>query len=259
LKEELARAVAFERAVLEATATRTEDFRWGRAYFNDRFPHSYYDNSLWVDREGATADRLAAEADRLIGGAGLAHRELYVPDERVGDALAPRFAELGWDRHRHLYMAHHRATEREPEPGLVEEASWGEFRPAVDAQVRADPHMATTEEAIRQLVDRKDAARPATRARHFVARVDGRIAGFCDLYVDGATAQIEDVFTFTELRGRGLATSVVLAALAVARAEGHDLVFLVADHDDWPKELYRKLGFDPIGRAWVFSRWPAQS
>ena len=256
MKEELARAVAFERSVLERTATRTEDFRWGRAYLNDRFPHSYYDNSLWVHREGATADQLVAEADRLIGGAGLAHRELYVPDERVGDALAPRFADLGWDRHQHLYMGHHRAPEREPEPGLVEEAGWGEFRPAVEAQVRADPQMATTEDAIRQLVDRKDAARPATRSRHFVARVAGRIASFCDLYVDGATAQIEDVFTFEEFRGRGLATSVVLTALAVARAEGHDLVFLVADHDDWPKELYRKLGFDAIGRGWVFSRWP---
>ncbi|HLB62453.1 MAG TPA: GNAT family N-acetyltransferase [Actinomycetota bacterium] len=257
MNEDLSRAVVFERSVLERTATRAEAFAWGTAYFNDRFPLSYYNNSLWVDRAGATAEALVLEADRLLGGAGLAHRELFVPEEEIGDALTPRFKELGWEAHRHLYMAHRRAPDREAEAGLVEEVAWDEIRPAVEAQVRADPHMATSEEAIRQLVDRKDGLRPATRARHFVARVAGRIGSFCDLYVDGRTAQIEDVFTFEDFRGRGLASSVVLRALAIARAEGHDLVFLVADPDDWPKELYRKLGFDQIGLAWVLALWPA--
>ncbi|CAN5468246.1 hypothetical protein BH18ACT16_BH18ACT16_14020 [soil metagenome] len=41
----------------------------------------------------------------------------------------------------------------------------------------------------------------------------------------------------------------MLAALDVALSEGHDFVFLIADDDDWPKELYTKLGFDSIGRC----------
>jgi hypothetical protein len=44
----------------------------------------------------------------------------------------------------------------------------------------------------------------------------------------------------------------VLRAAGEARAEGADLVFLVADGDDWPKELYRKLGFDTVGRLTKF-------
>jgi hypothetical protein len=27
--------------------------------------------------------------------------------------------------------------------------------------------------------------------------------------------------------------------------------------DDWPKDLYRRFGFDEIGRSWAFTRMPA--
>jgi ribosomal protein S18 acetylase RimI-like enzyme len=50
-----------------------------------------------------------------------------------------------------------------------------------------------------------------------------------------------------EQRGRGYASAVVLRAVEEARADGAELVFLVADAEDWPKELYRRLGFDEIG------------
>ena len=33
---------------------------------------------------------------------------------------------------------------------------------------------------------------------------------------------------------------------------GSDLTFLLADRDDWPKELYRRLGFDEIGFVYDF-------
>ena len=72
-----------------------------------------------------------------------------------------------------------------------------------------------------------------------------------------STAQIEDVGTLGGYRGRGLARAVVLRALAEAGAAGCDLVFLEADEDDWPKELYRRLGFEPIGRIFAFLRKPA--
>jgi hypothetical protein len=42
-----------------------------------------------------------------------------------------------------------------------------------------------------------------------------------------------------------------------ALAAGHELIFVVADDEDWPKDLYAKLGFDPVGKAWNFTRPPA--
>ena len=79
--------------------------------------------------------------------------------------------------------------------------------------------------------------------------IDGEIAGWAELYSDGRTAQIEDVGTFERFRNRGVARAVVLRGIDIARAEGHDFFFLIADYDDWPKELYTKLGFEPIGEV----------
>ena len=54
-------------------------------------------------------------------------------------------------------------------------------------------------------------------------------------------------------RNRGHASAVVLRAAGEARAAGADLVFLWCDANDWPKELYRRLGFDEIGRYVKFT------
>ena len=72
-----------------------------------------------------------------------------------------------------------------------------------------------------------------------------------------SVAQIESVNTLEEFRRRGLASAVVLAAARSARERGCDVVFLVADDADSPKELYGRLGFDPVSRFWSFLREPA--
>jgi ribosomal protein S18 acetylase RimI-like enzyme len=73
------------------------------------------------------------------------------------------------------------------------------------------------------------------------------VVSYADLYLRGSDAQIEDVGTLPEHRGRGYASAVVVAAAEAARRAGADLVFLFADAEDWPKELYRRLGFDELG------------
>jgi GNAT superfamily N-acetyltransferase len=92
----------------------------------------------------------------------------------------------------------------------------------------------------------------AVDTRFFAARVDGQIGSYCELYFDDRTGQIEDVLTLEPFRNHGLARATVSRALEESRAAGHDLTFLIADRDDWPKQLYAKLGFDEIGRIWEF-------
>jgi ribosomal protein S18 acetylase RimI-like enzyme len=83
--------------------------------------------------------------------------------------------------------------------------------------------------------------------RFFAVKVDGEVVSYTDLYQNGPEAQVEDVGTLHEHRGQGHATAVVLGAIAAARERGAEFVFLVADHEDWPKELYGRLGFDELG------------
>jgi hypothetical protein len=39
-----------------------------------------------------------------------------------------------------------------------------------------------------------------------------------------------------------------------AQERGAEVVFIVADDDDWPKHLYARLGFVPVGRKWTFHK-----
>jgi ribosomal protein S18 acetylase RimI-like enzyme len=107
------------------------------------------------------------------------------------------------------------------------------------------------EDTVAQLVQAHLGRRNAIDVRYFAARAEGQIASYCELVSDGQTAQIESVMTKEQYRGLGLGKAVVAGALAAAQAL-HDFAFLIADANDWPKELYRKLGFEPAGSVYRF-------
>jgi ribosomal protein S18 acetylase RimI-like enzyme len=146
--------------------------------------------------------------------------------------------------------------EPESEPGHtvveVDEPGQRAFR---EEWLRAFPE-AYSEAVVEQLLEQKRVVADAVGARFFLALVDGRAAAACELYERAGTAQIEDVGTLERYRGRGLARAVVLRALREARAAGCDLVFLEADADDWPKQLYGRLGFHAVGQIYAFLRKP---
>jgi GNAT superfamily N-acetyltransferase len=107
-------------------------------------------------------------------------------------------------------------------------------------------------EVLRQIGESDRRFAEAGNARHFAVVVGGEPVSSTDLFSDGRTAQIEDVGTLPDHRGAGYASAVVMKALEEARAMGHDFIFLIADARDWPKEMYRRLGFDGIGEKYAF-------
>ncbi|MGH2672389.1 MAG: GNAT family N-acetyltransferase [Actinomycetota bacterium] len=247
----------FERELELRCSSETEPTAFGTAFLNLDFPIRYDSNFVWVEPplRGVDADALAADADRVLGEHGLAHRKLYVDDDLHGGRLAAAFLDLGWSAERLLIMAQVREPEPRP-PVDVSELDFAEARPFLELVLRRQPY-ADSEEAVRQLTDIRGVYEREAGARFFVADVDGQPASVCELYVLGDVAQVEDVNTIEEFRGRGLGSAVVLAAADAARARGADLVFLIADDADWPKDLYTRLGFDPVSRFWSFVRTPS--
>ncbi len=241
----------------DAAAERVEPFAWGRAIFNDTFHRVYDLNALRVERPdaSATVERLVAEADRLHGAAGHLHRRVVVPDEVAGARLAPGFRAAGWEVRRFLFMGQLRepddATPRAPVRELDEATHWEAKR-----WFMASAPEAFDDEVVTQLLEKDRLKEDLVDFRRYGVEEDGTAVSVCELYSDGATAQVEDVSTREGYRGRGFARATVLTAVAAARAAGCDFVFLVADFDDWPKELYSKLGFDPIGVVYDFLRLP---
>jgi ribosomal protein S18 acetylase RimI-like enzyme len=249
---ELERALEFL-ALADHGGTREEPFAYGTAMFDERLPRRWDSNYLLVERlpAGVGAAELAAEADRLQGGAGLTHRKLEVRDEALGQRLEPEFRELGWTVNRHVLMALHRAADRPGGGTVVEEVDAETLREPRAEQLRMY-EWAADAEVLDQLHKAKALFAARVETRFFAVLEGGRAVSWSDLYLAGNTAQIEDVGTLESHRGRGYARAIVLHAAAEARRAGADLVFLVADDEDWPKALYRKLGFDEVGFVYEF-------
>jgi ribosomal protein S18 acetylase RimI-like enzyme len=206
---------------------------------------------LRVDEAGASAEEIAAEAERLQGGAGLEHRRAAIQDEDAGRELEEGFSALGWKPDVFLFMVPRREPNRSVDTSGVVEVEREALRPIREA-ILGEWLGELDGEVMRQIGESDRRFAEAGNARHFAVMVDGEPVSSTDLFSDGRTAQIEDVGTLPDHRGAGHASAVVLRALDEARAMGHDFIFLVADARDWPKEMYRRLGFDGIGEKYAF-------
>lgn len=257
--DELARLFALERRLLERLSTGIEPFEHGTAFLDAEFRERYDSNVLLGDGplEGVPAAALVDAADRILGAAGYEHREVLVRGERQGERLAPGFVQRGYVVEPCVVMAHRHDPDRAPDL-VTEECSFEEVRPLRLEVNRREP-WASSEQVVRMLADYHRKLERVIGARFFAVRVEGALAGACDLYVDGPDAQVEDVDTLLEHRNRGVARAVVLRAVRAAREAGARHVFIVADASDWPKDLYARLGFEPIGRTWQFNRWPERA
>jgi ribosomal protein S18 acetylase RimI-like enzyme len=233
---QLARAYAFlDKA--DMAGSRRLPSSVGTAVFHEALPRRLDSNFLRVERE-ADAETVRAEAERL------GRQMIFVPDSELGERLVPFFQGRGWRVNRVVVMAQVREIERDGDLGLVREVGEEDLRPA-RARLNAGQPWGKPE-VMEQLFAGKRWIAEHVEARFFAVIADGEIVSYTDLYQDGKEAQVEDVGTLPAHRGRGYATAVVIAAIASARERGAEFVFLVADKEDWPKELYRQLGFDEL-------------
>jgi ribosomal protein S18 acetylase RimI-like enzyme len=246
------RAMAFDRGVFARTAERVERWQRGTVLISPSFPRLWDSNHVMVDdAAGLSAEELVAAAEPLQRAAGFPHRQLRVDREDQGATLAPGFSELGWMIQRHCFMVHRRAPDR-PSPEPAAEVTREAIRPAQEEYLASEPMLVGQDDVRLQIIAHAPRVEAAVAVRYFGAPADGPVLAYAKLYSRGGIGQVEDVATVPRGRGRGLARAAVLAALEASRAEGNDLTFLVADEDDWPKELYAKLGFDRVGRIHKF-------
>ena len=75
--------------------------------------------------------------------------------------------------------------------------------------------------------------------------VAGDARATCVVYAEDGVASVDNVFTAPDARGRGYARALVTHGIDVARGLDPELIFIIADDDDTPKELYAKLGSRP--------------
>jgi GNAT superfamily N-acetyltransferase len=259
-----------ERAELEAALrflARTDDkvadelvpMSWGTGLFDPRRPLVWDANYVRGERTaGLEAGYLAGTVEPLFAERRLAHRQLVIPEETEGRALRPGFEALGWRPADEVVMA----SVRSPPvvKHAVEEVSFAELREPVRELELAEPpggaNPASMPALVDQLADRNEWVAAITDERRFTVREGGVPVAWCRLYAGEGIGQVEQVATHPAYRNRGYGRAVVSAAVAASRERGDELTFLVALADDWPQQLYRRLGFEAVGRLCRFRRLP---
>jgi GNAT superfamily N-acetyltransferase len=236
------------------SAEHTEDLGEGLStVLSPTIPLVWDANYLLLEEPGLEAAQLAARADAIFGGLGMAHRTVKTRRPALADELSDDFVELGWDPDRTVNMVLRREPDR-PAGGEVEQVRREVTQPLRRTLMQEYPW--TTPDAAPQLIELDRRMAEVVGDRSFAAFVDGRVASACRLYQAGGVGQVEHVETLPEYRNRGLARAVVTAAIEAAQADGDELIFLTADAGDWPRRLYARIGFDEVGVSVAFRRRP---
>ena len=223
-------------------ATRIEGLDGLFAVVDERWPVSH-DNNKVVVTQPVAPETVLAFADDSLGGAGVAHRQVLAFEG--GDEVAPVAREAGYTVETLVVMTLDPDFDQAPRPDvdvreIDEDALSGVL---VETWSAGNPEM--SEETVRQLVARRVAFDAPVTA--FAAFAEGRPVAHLDLRRRDGVAEIDNVGTLPDHRNHGYARALVLHAIARARSQGDDLIFLLADAEDWPRELYAKLGFGVIG------------
>ena len=240
---------AFRAALQDALAERRVPAQHAEGLFSPSLREVYDLNYLRAEHP-APAAVLIAEAERLMED--FFHRRVIV--ERAGETVAAGFREQGWTVTPHLVMAHARPPDRRVDTRMVREVPFAELVAARGEVTLGEPW---GNEEISALLD--DAKRLIVRAvptRFYAALAGGEVAAYCEVRARDGVAQIEDVNTLERFRGHGLGRAVVQHALEEAR-RSNDVVYLEALADDWPRDLYARLGFDVVGERHFDTLFPS--
>lgn len=223
---------------------------WGAVVTEARFP------AIW-DFNYARVDEAAPE---------LTLRE-------VADALLPALAEVGTDMFHVLFFHPEETTDLLVELStLGHTLSWDVVmdltdEPAIDpADVRVEPleageelwsrvedslalfgNTATVSEQLRRIEE--ETFSPDHKRWLGVRDDDGTIVALAALVLLEDVGYLDNVATFPEVRGRGLASAIVARAIELAGELGAEHVSLFANPDALPVvQIYERLGFREVGR-----------
>jgi predicted GNAT family N-acyltransferase len=187
----------------------------------------------------------------------MAHRRLLL--EPAAEArLHDELVALGYDAGRHVFQVF-AGPAPAASPIEVVEASADAVEVATDRYLRTDPGTPYGRDARtrRHLLEHHRTYGPVGGAerRFAVLGEGGEVVAWARLWTRGTEAQVEDVVVLAEHRGRGYGRAVVAAATRAALADEPELLFIVADADDWPKDLYGRLGYATAGALGVYLRF----
>jgi ribosomal protein S18 acetylase RimI-like enzyme len=239
------RAREWQRSHQAAVCDLAEPWAHGTVLRASRYPTYYSFNVVRIEEDPEIgAQELVAFADQAL--AGLSHRRLDFEEIDAAESRRAELVALGWRPTRLLWMRHEQPLP--PAAGEIEvsevpyEAADG-LRRAWHAEEDDGSEYEHFQVAAREVAE--------TRGVRVLTVADGpRAIAFAQLEWAAGGAEITQVYVDPEYRGGGRGAAITRAAVRAA-ADADDL-WIIADEEDRPKELYRRLGFRGVWSSMEF-------
>jgi len=255
--DELLREVIEFLRIWRAQAPSRVSTSWGTIYRDERFAAIHQANLGWVasiPEEGSA--KILADLDEAFRGSAVRHQSLLFEDAEKAYAVQEDMARQGFRPIADMAMAKVGLPACIVNPDV-------EIRPAEEGAAADDFRILkiATEAAFGyspQVVDQlwgvwhERSKRVGMRA--YVAYLNGKPAGTISVWARGPFAWIDDVATQPDFRLQGIARTMIFEACRRAASARCEWVLLTADLFDTPKEMYRTLGFEPVGEVRGFVR-----
>lgn len=218
-----------------------EPWDHGTVFQATGYPNYWAYNIVQVEGDpGLSAAELIEFADEKL--AAYKHRRVDFLDSDAAESVRADFEAAGWKTSRLVWMLH---TEPLP-PGRGLDVEEVDYDAVVELRREWNREDFPTVDQEDHLPVAKEVA--LTRGVKVIASLEGsEPVGFAQVeYIDNE-AEVTQVFVSAPHRGSGRGTAITRAAIESAVDDVHRL-WIIADDEDRPKELYRRLGFRP---AWV--------
>ena len=244
---------------LDERIARVQPTWWGAVVTDERFPAVWDINYARIDVRAPDLS-MREVADALLPalndvGTDVFHVVSFHPEETTG--LLVELSTLGhlltWDA----------VMELVDEPSIpVTDAEIEELIEGAELWSRVEASLALFEvqpDVSGQLRTLEEASFAKAGKRWFGVRDDdGLLVSLAALVTLEGVGYLDNVATFPQARGRGLASALAVRAIAEARAAGARNVCLFADPDDVAVvKMYERIGFEKVGRL-AATRGPAE-
>lgn len=230
---------------------------WGTIYRDDRFPRIHQANLGWVSvlpDEGPT--KILEDLDQEFRGTAVPHRALVFEDAETAFEVQDEFVRLGFRPTAELALAKVGLPDCIVNPELeirpaAEGTAEDDFRSVMMATEAGFGHSPAVLEQMWSLWRERS---PRIGMTPYVAYLNGTPAGTVSVWPRGIFAWIDDVATHPNFRMKGVARTMIFEACKRAIEVRCEWVVLTSDLFDTPQEMYKTLGFEPIGEVRGFLR-----
>lgn len=251
MANERARAAALRlwRQRQETICDSIEPWEHGVVVSASRYPDYWDFNLIRVeDDPGMSAEELAAFADEVMSQA--EHRRFDFEIAAAGDEVRPGLEALGWKATRLVWML----REDEPPSGPDMEVKEVPYDAAAELRVAWHREDFPAIDPANYHADAREVAM-RMRPRVFAVEREGGPIAFAQLEGDSSASEITHVYVHPDARGDGIGTALTSAAMRAA-SDVSDL-WICADDEDRPKQLYARLGFRPAHTTVDLTRFPS--